>query len=110
MLRAAPSEEKFIFESQAVNYATGWAEQLVFCWWWQKPEYDTEVEGGARDIRGGLSQKVRLIKSREVTREPELPHTPSSNAPTHAGFDKKERVELPLSSAWKDNSQTNKTV
>lgn len=65
--------------------------------------------GGARDIQGGLSQKVRLIKSREVTREPELPHTPYSNALTHAGVDKKERVELPLSSAWKDNSQPNIT-
>lgn len=53
----------------------------------------------ARDIRGGLSQKVRLIKPREVTTEPELPHTPSSNALTHAGVDKKEVGELSLSSA-----------
>lgn len=29
--------------------------------------------GGARDIQGELSQKVRLIKSKEVPREPELP-------------------------------------
>lgn len=68
------------------------------------------MEGGARDIRGGLSQKVRLIKSREVTREPQLPHTPSSNALTHAGVDKKKRVEWPLSSAWKDNSYQIKLV
>jgi hypothetical protein len=44
---------------------------------------------GARDIQGGLAQKVRLIKWGEVTRELELPHIPSSNTLTHARSDKK---------------------
>lgn len=94
MLRAAPSKWKFIFKSQAVNYATGWAEQLAFCWWRGKPECDTGVGEGARDIQGGLAQKVRLIKWREVTRELGLPHIPSSNTLTHARSDKKKNKIL----------------
>lgn len=86
MLQAELSSWSFADESRSLNMIQKW-----------------------RDIRGGLSQKVRLIKLREVTREPQLPHTPSSNALTHAGLDKKERVELPLSSAREDNSQPNRT-
>jgi hypothetical protein len=57
-----------------------------------KSDDDTEEEGGAQDFLGGLSQKVRLIKSREVAQELELPHRASSNAGTHAGVDKEKRA------------------
>lgn len=70
MLQAEPSSWPFADEGRSLNVMQEWKE-------------------GARDIQGGLAQKVRLIKWREVTGEPELPHTPSSNTLTHARSDKK---------------------
>lgn len=76
MLQAELSSWSFADEGRSLNMIQKWRG----------------AGGAAGDIQGGLSQKVRLIKSREVTREPELPRTPYSNALTHAGVDKKERV------------------
>lgn len=70
MLQAEPSSWPFADEGGSLNVIQEWKE-------------------GVRDIQGGLAQKVRLIKWREVTREPGLPHIPSSNTLTHARSDKK---------------------
>lgn len=70
MLQAELSSWPFADEGRSLNVIQEWKE-------------------GARDIQGGLAQKVRLIKWREVTRELKLPHIPSSNTLTHARSDKK---------------------
>lgn len=113
MLRAAPSKWKFIFKSQAVNYATGWGEQLVFCWWREEAcVWYRSGKEGARDIQGGLAQKVRLIKWGDVTKSLSS-HTYRLQIPWHTqGVIRKQIIKMaesPLPSAWKDNCQSNQT-